>query len=118
MGLEVPATRNQQKFKKVPLTAGHSALDWARISSGSTGPRTNRRVTKEELEQHRTESDIWIVLGKKVYDVTEYVSFHPGGVQALIEVAGTDATELFMEYHPWVNYDSLLRKCFVGIYLD
>lgn len=28
--------------------------------------------------------------------------------------AGRDATEIFDKIHPWINYDSLLVKCFVG----
>jgi len=31
----------------------------------------------------------------KVYDITDYVSEHPGGEAVLIEEAGTDATEAF-----------------------
>lgn len=28
--------------------------------------------------------------------------------------AGTDATKLFDEFHPWVNFEQLLAKCFIG----
>ena len=28
--------------------------------------------------------------------------------------AGIDATELFNEYHPWVNVENMLKTCVVG----
>ena len=33
----------------------------------------------------------------RVYDVTEWLNFHPGGRDILIKVAGSDATETFNE---------------------
>jgi cytochrome-b5 reductase len=50
----------------------------------------------------------------KVYDVTRYLDFHPGGVPQLMRAAGTDATELFNEYHKWVNYKNMLKSCVIG----
>ena len=29
--------------------------------------------------------------------------------------AGRDAAKLFMEVHPWVNWDGMLTECLVGI---
>ncbi|ETN86529.1 oxidoreductase NAD-binding domain protein [Necator americanus] len=31
-----------------------------------------------------------------------------------MRAAGTDATDLFNQYHAWVNYDSMLKSCLVG----
>ena len=35
----------------------------------------------------------------QVYDVTEFVSRHPGGVDQIMLGAGRDATQLFESYH-------------------
>ncbi len=48
----------------------------------------------DELALHNTEQDCWLVLGDKVYDVTKFISSHPGG-KAILEGCGKDATELF-----------------------
>lgn len=120
MALGVPTARAPSaanKFGKVPLTQGHSALDWARLAGRGPAATPRGRVSQQDLRQHCTREDLWIVVNGRVYDVTEYADFHPGGVQALMEAAGQDATELFMEYHPWVNYDVLLQRFFVGLYL-
>lgn len=53
--------------------------------------------TLEEVQKHNKANDVWIVLHNKVYDITKYLEYHPGGSAILIEVAGTDATEAFEE---------------------
>lgn len=50
----------------------------------------------------------------KVYNVTRYLDYHPGGADQLMRGAGKDATSLFDEHHAWVNIDQLLAKCYVG----
>lgn len=32
--------------------------------------------------------------------------------------AGKDSVKLFMEVHPWVNWDGMLSECLVGIYVS
>jgi cytochrome-b5 reductase len=51
----------------------------------------------------------------QVYNITEYLRFHPGGVPLLLAVGGRDGTALFNKYHAWVNYEFLLAKCIVGL---
>lgn len=50
----------------------------------------------------------------KVYNVTRYLDYHPGGATELMKGAGKDATSLFDEAHAYVNIDQLLAKCYVG----
>jgi hypothetical protein len=43
---------------------------------------TNREKTQftwEEVEQHNTTDDCWIVIKGNVYDVTDFAPMHPGG---------------------------------------
>jgi len=54
------------------------------------------------------------VLRGVVYDVTRYMDYHPGGAEELMRGAGEDATSLFAEAHPWVNFESMLTSCVVG----
>jgi cytochrome b involved in lipid metabolism len=53
------------------------------------------RVTMDELKKHNTKDDAWSAFGGKVYNMTEYARFHPGGEKELMRVAGRDGTKLF-----------------------
>ncbi|RDL38809.1 uncharacterized protein BP5553_03149 [Venustampulla echinocandica] len=113
--------------KKVLLTPGHSPLDWARLSSSPTAnlrglpPSTGYlRVPPSLLKQHngRKGKDAWTVLGGRVYNITPYLPYHPGGVPELIRVAGRDGSKLFGEVHPWVNWEGMLEGCLIGMAVE
>ncbi|CCG80877.1 Putative uncharacterized protein [Taphrina deformans PYCC 5710] len=102
---------------KVQLAPGHSPLDWARLTSTTDlrGVPTFQRVTPSELKRHNRRGDLWMALGGKVYNCTRYLDYHPGGPQQLMRGAGRDATQIFMETHGWVNFESMMSKCLVGV---
>nr|XP_032518666.1 cytochrome b5 reductase 4 isoform X4 [Danaus plexippus plexippus] len=111
------STRSNPRNKCV-LQPGHSLMDWIRL--GNSGKDLNgiggriRPVTPTELATHNTQEDAWLAIRGRVYNITYYLPYHPGGPEELMRGAGIDATELFDKVHPWVNYDSLLAKCLVG----
>lgn len=72
------------------------------------------RITMSEVAEHKTRQDAWSVFHGKVYNISPYLKFHPGGVPELMRVAGRDGTELFMRTHAWVNADLMLESCFIG----
>ncbi|XP_048480104.1 cytochrome b5 reductase 4 isoform X1 [Plutella xylostella] len=103
---------------KCALQPGHSLMDWIRLGNSGkdltgVGGRI-RPVSPRELAAHHTKNDAWLAIRGRVYNITHYLPFHPGGQEELMRGAGMDATQLFDKVHPWVNYDSLLAKCLVG----
>ena len=56
-----------------------------------------------------------MALDGKVYNITAYIPFHPGGEKELLRGAGKDGTKLFGATHPWVNVEGMLGECLVGI---
>lgn len=47
------------------------------------------------LKEHRTREDAWSSFSGKVYNLTAYLPYHPGGEKELLRVAGRDGTKLF-----------------------
>lgn len=116
-----PSTASRAR-EKVVLQPGYSPLDWAKLRNSGKNLRGvdtmgPMRVTQEMLKEHRSRDDAWMVLGGKVYNITPYLHFHPGGVPKLMVCAGRDGTGLFMKTHAWVNYENILDRCFVGFYV-
>ncbi|PSC69297.1 cytochrome b5 domain-containing RLF [Micractinium conductrix] len=108
--------------RKVPFEKGYSQMDWVRLTQthpdlAGLGPggRLRRGITLAEVAQHSSPDDCWTVLRGKVYNMTPYLRFHPGGTPLLLKIAGKDGTALFNKYHAWVNYDFLMAKCLVGM---
>ncbi|KAH0835972.1 heme/steroid binding protein [Fonsecaea pedrosoi] len=115
----------KQVSRKVILEPGHSPLDWAALTAnpdshlrGKDAPGENlMRVTSAQLKRQngRKGRDAWTVYQGKVYNITPYIPFHPGGAGEIMRGAGKDSVKLFMEVHPWVNWDAMLSECLVGI---
>ncbi len=63
---------------------------------GSNGVQTYQVLLSwEEIKKHNNIQDCWIVIRGRVYDVTSYIYFHPGGGEAIKSVCGSDATLVF-----------------------
>lgn len=46
----------------------------------------------EEIEKHNQRTDKWLVIDRKVYNITKWASRHPGGQRVIGHYAGEDAT--------------------------
>jgi len=54
-----------------------------------------KEFTMEEVKEHSTVKSAWLAIHGRVYDVTNWMWFHPGGEEVLLEMAGKDATQKF-----------------------
>lgn len=75
-------------------------------------------LTAAELAKHNNQTDCWLLISGKVYDVTSFIDTHPGG-QAILAGCGQDATSLFAtkgekgEPHP-TKAETMLQNYYLG----
>lgn len=52
-------------------------------------------ITAQELAQHSSLNDCWMIIGSGVYNLTSFLRQHPGGVQSMAKYCGQDGTQGF-----------------------
>lgn len=57
-------------------------------------------LTYDEVAAHAAKDDCWVIIHGKAYDVTDFLSEHPGGLAIILKYAGKDATKAFDPIHP------------------
>ena len=109
---------------KVALKPGFGLMDWVKLTqvgrdlAGLSRLGGMKKYTSEEVKSHNSEFDCWVIISGKVYNITPYLAYHPGGKSILVKVAGKDATDLFNKFHAWVNIEGMIGKLLVGILED
>jgi nitrate reductase (NAD(P)H) len=103
-----------------PVSGGFGRiLDQPELLAGSAAPaavapvKGTRIITMDEVKKHTTVEDVWIVVNDKVYDCTEYLELHPGGIESITMNGGLDATEDFLAIHS-AKANKMLEKYYIG----
>ena len=58
-----------------------------------------RKILMKEVAKHNTVDDCWVVIEGNVYDMSSFISDHPGGSKVVMLYAGKDATDEFVMLH-------------------
>jgi cytochrome b involved in lipid metabolism len=66
--------------------------------SGNPG-NTATTYTMSQVVSHNTPSDCWSAINNEVYDLSTWVSRHPGGPQAITRLCGADGSGAFNNQH-------------------
>lgn len=56
-----------------------------------------KTYTFDDVQQHRSQDSCWVILYGNVYDVTSFLPQHPGGSKIILQLAGKDATEEYVQ---------------------
>ena len=62
-------------------------------------PETGKTFTSADVASHSTASSCYSSVNGSVYDLTGWISQHPGGSQAIIGLCGKDGTSAFLAQH-------------------
>ncbi|RIA99266.1 FMN-dependent dehydrogenase-domain-containing protein [Glomus cerebriforme] len=57
-------------------------------------------ISAQEVSKHNKREDCWVIIHDKVYDLTNFLPEHPGGIKVILNQAGKDATSAFDLIHP------------------
>lgn len=68
-------------------------------------------ISAQEVSMHSTESSCWSIVNGQVYDLTSYISKHPGGSKNILRICGKDGTSAFEGQH---GGDSKPEKILAG----
>jgi cytochrome b involved in lipid metabolism/F0F1-type ATP synthase membrane subunit c/vacuolar-type H+-ATPase subunit K len=67
------------------------------VTPGTDSPAVG--LTATEVAKHNTGTDCWSVVGGNVFDLTSYVSSHPGGAAVIKAICGKDGSAAFAGQH-------------------
>lgn len=77
----------------------NSSSQNAEISPTASSTSAEKVYTLADVILHNSEASCWSVVNDKVYDLTAWISKHPGGSKAILSICGKDGTSAFIGQH-------------------
>ncbi|KAH7152683.1 cytochrome b5-like heme/steroid binding domain-containing protein [Dactylonectria macrodidyma] len=71
-------------------------------------------LTYQDVSEHSTKTDLYIVIHDKVYNCSSFIDEHPGGEEVMMDLAGADATEAFEDVGHSDEAREILEKLHIG----
>lgn len=68
----------------------------AKTQPAVVDPNTQNQLTSLAVAKHDSKDDCWTIIEGSVYDLTSYISKHPGG-SVIQQACGSDGTTLFQQ---------------------
>ncbi len=91
-GIYVVATAPREDMQAI-VTPEDDISDIIRDETASS------TVTSAEVSTHNSDVSCWSIVDGKVYDLTNWISKHPGGKSAIKGMCGVDSTKEFERQH-------------------
>lgn len=68
-------------------------------ASETSSSTQSARYTLADVSTHNSVASCWAIVNSNVYDLTSWISKHPGGERAITEICGKDGTRAFNSEH-------------------
>lgn len=102
--------KNKTKDLNQPLDKSQLEIK----SSSSLKKKPINKYTLIEVAKHNTNKDAWIVIRNKVYNISDWISRHPGG-NIILKGLGKDATIMFDNFRHSPRAEKILKDYKIGI---
>lgn len=97
-GNDTNETSNSTNTTQSPTPASQNESNTQQTTQEQVDQTTNidtpQTYTLADIAQHATQEDCWTSINGTVYDLSGYISRHPGG-EEIVRACGTDGTSLF-----------------------
>lgn len=90
-----PASTKTAVLPTAPPLSPQEISTPAQSQTSQASPTNPPKNLFAELSSHNSQSNCWIGVGGRLYDVTTYFGSHPGGDSVITKYCGTDATGPF-----------------------
>lgn len=68
-------------------------------TESNTQQASTGTYTLADVEKHNTENDCWSIVDQNVYDLSSWISRHPGGPAPIIGMCGKDGSAMYHGQH-------------------
>ena len=87
---------NQSQLNESPASAETST---GTIGQRQYEPEPLEMYTFDDVAEHNTIGNCWTIIENEVYNLTSFISNHPGGLAAISKLCGKDGSEIFNNQH-------------------
>ena len=106
-----PVSTSETPLPTKPTTAQESqATSNPPAQTHTTATPTS--YTMAQIQTHNSASNCWSAISDSVYNLTSFVSKHPGGERAILKICGADGTRLFMDQHGGMEKQAAMLATF------
>lgn len=81
------------------LTATPTDTPSASASTTETASGASATYTLGQVATHNTAQDCWTAISGGVYNLTTWITQHPGGEGPILSICGKDGTNAFLDQH-------------------
>lgn len=82
----------------IPSETTTTETQTASTTEGNPAP-AQPKLTAEEVAKHNSKASCYSIINSSVYDLTSWISKHPGGEKGILSICGKDGTSAFMGKH-------------------
>lgn len=101
------------KRTRFPIYAVFAGVSLVLLSSPATNDVDLKKkgISVEDVEKHNNlKTGVWVVINGQVYDLTSFITLHPGGAKIILKYAGKNASAIFNKYHAKDVFEKFLSK--------